>query len=188
MTCDQKYIYIVLTHPQSVVSSIIHIVTKEPYTHSSLAFSPELSPMFSFARKFSRFPFWGGYKKETLIDGFYQHCSHLPGRIIALPVTDEQYERVHDKVETFWKNRGKLKYNISGLFLNAVGIAYARPAHYTCSQFISETLSEAGICEFGSPCSLVRPVHLTKLSGEIIFDGDLKEYTPDSMFIPHDAI
>lgn len=177
---ESKYLYIVLTHPHSIVSSIIHSVTKEQYTHSSLAFSPELTPMFTFARKYSRFPFWGTYKKETLIDRFYKKNPDIPGRIIAIPVTSEQYKFAQERVESFWNNRSRLKYNNIGLFLNAIGVAYDRPEHYTCSQFVSETLSKAGVCDFDSPFSLIRPIDLLSVDGTVIFEGDLKKYSPTS--------
>ena len=172
----QKYIYLVLTHPQSVVSDIIHMVTREPYTHSALSLSPELSPMFSFSRKYSYFPFWGSYKMERFDDRFWRNCSHISGKIIAIPVTDDQQNFVEKKLYGFWNHREKLKYNVRGLFLNAVGIAYSKPAHYTCSQFVSETLDEAGIFDFDSPYSLIRPADLLKLGGEVIYNGDLKNY------------
>lgn len=176
MEQSQKYVYLVLSHPQSVVSDIIHMVTREPYTHSALALSPELSPMFSFGRKYSRFPFYGKYRKERFTDKFYRRCTHVPGRIIAIPVTDDQQNRVEKKLNDFWENRKELKYNVRGLFLNAVGIADSRPAHYTCSQFVSETLDEAGICDFDSPYSLIRPIDLSNLDGKVIYEGDLKDY------------
>lgn len=176
MEQGQKYIYLVLSHPQSVVSDIIHIVTRDSYTHSALALTPDLSPMYSFGRKYSRFPFYGKYRKEAFTDKFYQRCTHVPGRIIAIPVTDDQQGYVAHKLNAFWENRKALKYNVRGLFLNAVGIAYSKPAHYTCSQFVSETLDEAGIFDFESPYSLIRPVDLASLDGEVLFDGDLKNY------------
>lgn len=182
MNYGQKYIYVIVMHPNSVVSSLIHVVTRESFTHSLLAFSPELSPMFSFGRKYRRFPFWGCYKQERLGDRFYQAARHIPGRVIAITVTDRQYKLAHDKVEGFWQHREQLKYNISGFICNAFGIAHARPSHYTCSQFVSEVLSDAGIRSFAMPHALIRPSDLARLDGEVIFDGDLKEYLPFSMF------
>lgn len=176
MKQGQKYIYLILTHPQSVVSDIIHIVTREPYTHAALALSPKLSPMFSFSRKYSRFPFWGSYKKESFSDGFWLGCTRIPGRVIAIPVCAKQREFVSKKLYDFWEKRESLKYNVRGLFLNAVGIAYSKPAHYTCSQFVAETLEEAGICQFRIPHSLIRPVDLLQLDGHLIYEGDLKHY------------
>lgn len=184
MEQGKKYIYLVLSHPQSVVSDLIHIVTRDPYTHSALSLSPELSPMFSFGRKYSRFPFYGRYRKEAFTDAFYRRCSNVPGRIIAIPVTDDQQRCVEKRLNDFWKNRKALKYNVRGLFLGAVGIAYARPAHYTCSQFVSETLDQAGIWDFDGPYSLIRPMDLLDLDGEVIYEGDLKKYVCGNAGIP----
>lgn len=174
---EQKYLYVVLTATESVVARTVGRLTKDRYTHSALALDPSLSAMYSFSRAYSRFPFYGRFRKENPNEGFLARCHSVPTKVIALPVTDEQYCRAEKRLSYFSEHTKQYGYNYIGMFLNLLGKSYAPKRRYTCSQFVSETLFECGVAQFDCPFSLVRPVMLEELNGKVIYEGNLHEYS-----------
>ncbi|MBQ8381586.1 MAG: hypothetical protein IJX47_00090 [Clostridia bacterium] len=174
---EQKYLYVVLTATESLVARAVHRLTHDRYTHSALALEPSLNAMYSFSRAYSRFPFYGKFRKESPDTGFLARCRRIPAKVIALPVTSEQYDLAEQRLSYFSDHAKRYGYNYIGMFLNLIGKSHASKRRYTCSQFVSETLFECGIAEFDRPFSLIRPVMLEKLRGEVIYEGNLHEYT-----------
>ncbi len=173
---EQKYIYVVLTATSSFVAKAVGKLTGDRYTHSALSLDPSLSAMYSFSRAYSRFPFYGKFRKENPNEGFLERCDTIPTKVIALPVTDEQYELATSRISYFSNHSKKYGYNYIGMLLNLAGKSYSPKNRYTCSQFVSETLSECGIAEFDCSFSLIRPIMLEDLEGEVIYEGNLHEY------------
>ncbi|HPQ11661.1 MAG TPA: hypothetical protein PLQ98_10090, partial [Bacillota bacterium] len=90
----EKYnLYVVLTRTNSIVSQMIHFVTKDEFTHSAISFHKDLREMYSFARKYANNPFIGRFRTEELDKGLYGRQKTLPGAVIELDVTKEQYEK-----------------------------------------------------------------------------------------------
>lgn len=174
---EQKYLYIVLTATESLVARAVHCLTRDRYTHSAPALEPSLTAMYSFSRAYSRFPFYGKFRRESPNQGFLAHCRQVPTKVIALPVTDKQYDLVVQRLSYFCDHANRYGYNYIGMFFNLIGKSYASKRRYTCSQFVSETLYECGIVEFDCSFSLIRPVMSEDLRGEVVFEGNLHEYT-----------
>ena len=176
-TSPQKYIYVVFSHPKSIVSETIGFFTGGEFTHCSLTLDRDLGHMFSFGRKYSYFPFIGCYLREELDKSFYSHCDSLRGRIVEIPVSDEQYANVKRRLIDFWVNKKHHKYNMVGFFFYLLNKDYAPDGKYTCSQFVAETLDIHGICKINKAYTLVNPDDLSKIvKGNVIFDGDIKKY------------
>lgn len=173
---EQKYIYVVLSSPGSIVAKTVHLLLRDKYTHASLALSSDLSVMYSFSREYLHYPFFARFRQESVEVGFLAKKSVLPAKVIALPVTDDQYEMVKTRIEHFISNRLSYGYNYIGMFMNLIGRAYSPKNRYTCSQFVSETLSNCGIARFNRAFSLIRPIMLANLDGTVVFEGDLKQY------------
>lgn len=173
---EQKYIYVVLSAPGSIVAKTIHLLLRDKYTHTSLALTSDLSVMYSFSREYVHYPFYAKFRSETTENGFLAKKRVLPAKVIAIPVTDEQYAMVEERIEHFSAHRKNYGYNYIGMFLNLIGRAYAPKNRYTCSQFVSETLAVCGIASFARSFSLIRPVMLSNLDGDVLFEGNLKDY------------
>lgn len=58
-----------------------------------LALDRELTEMYSFARKYTYYPFLGRFKHERLDEGIYKLAKQLPGVVLELEVEAEQYEK-----------------------------------------------------------------------------------------------
>lgn len=173
---EQKYVYIVLSSTGTVVSRTVRFLFRDRYTHASIALSPDLAVMYSFSREYTYYPFYGRFRSELTDQGFLAKRPTIPAKVIALPVTDAQYEAVKDRIEYFNAHRKSFGYNYIGLFLNLIGRSYSPKNRYTCSQFVSETLAKCGIATFELDYSLIRPIMLDKLEGDVVFEGNLKEY------------
>jgi hypothetical protein len=169
-------VYIVLCRTRTVLSRTIHVITREPFTHSGLAFTPELDPMFSFGRLKPRNPFIGGFKHERLDDDFYRHYTDLPGLVMALTVTADQRQRLEALVDQFNAQPERYGYNYFGLAGNLFGRSYQNPTRFFCSEFVYYVLHESGISDLGKPPCEVHPSDLRQLGGETIFEGNLMTY------------
>lgn len=173
---EQKYIYVVLSAPGSIVAKTIHLLLRDKYTHTSLALAPDLSVMYSFSREYTHYPFYAKFRREAITQGLWAKKAKIPLKVIAIPVTDEQFEMVKNRIDHFHANRRNYGYNYVGMFMNLIGRPHAPKNRYTCSQFVSETLSLCGIAKFDRSFSLIRPIMLADLKGDVLYEGNLTEY------------
>jgi hypothetical protein len=174
-----KNIYVILTKSPTVLSRVIALTESTAYTHSSIAFTPDLETMYSFGRKYPRNPFIGVFKTENVHAGFHKLCKTLPGVVLELPVSDEQYSAASRLVAAFMRGRELYRYNYSGLFLNFLrmgDLISENRRRFFCSEFVYHVLRSSGICDFNQPRWLVKPHDFLKLPAREIFRGDLKSY------------
>lgn len=169
-------IYIVLTRTNTVISKLIHNFTNDRYTHASISLDRELKYMYSFGRKWTYNPFIGGFKHEDINEGGYKFSKVLPGVIIELQVTEEQYNKVNMLLDQFICNSEYYKYNYLGLINNLRHKEVCYANRFLCSEFVYYILNESGIVDFKKPRNLVRPEDFLKLEGKIVFEGDIKTF------------
>ena len=176
-------LYVVLTRSTSIVSSMIHYLTKDKYTHVALSFDTSLESMYSFARKYRRNPLYGSFIKESIYEGFLSLSETLPGAIVEISVTEEQYKKVKEMINEFEENDSLYRYNYMGLLYSYFGKALPRKHHFFCSEFVYYVLYESEILDFGCERSLVAPLDFldmgfTDESYKVIYEGDLKKKQP----------
>ena len=90
----RHYLYIVLTRTSTVISKLIQLFTKDEYTHASISLDRDLKNMYSFGRKVHYNPVFGGFTHEQINKGLYKIHKILPGVIIEIEVSKEQYEKI----------------------------------------------------------------------------------------------
>ncbi len=172
-----KPIYIVLSTPASATGQAIHVLTRDTYTHAAIAFDESISEMYSFGRRFRRTPIPGRIKKESLDSDLFAEKSRLDGIVIRLPLTEEQHEKVRLRTLYMYGNKQVYKYNYLGAFGAMFGIGFKTKNRFTCSQFVAYILEYCGAVSFKKSLNLIKPQDLISLGGEVIFSGDLKEYS-----------
>ncbi len=172
---EKAYLYIVLTRTNSIVSHLIHLVTHDQYTHAALALDRDLQEMYSFGRKYTYYPFIGRFKHERLEEGLYRRSKKLPGIVLELEVTEDQYRQARSLIQQFIANRGRYKYNCRGLVYGLLNKPTKRDDRFLCSQFVYHVLHASGIVDFGVPANLVKPVDFLKLPVRVVYQGDLKQ-------------
>lgn len=170
------YIYIVLTRTNTVISRIIHFIKKDKYTHASISLDKELNQMYSFGRKWTYNPFIGRFRKEDINEGVYKLCNTLPGAVIEIEVTKQQYEKAQELIEHFNANTHRYKYNYRGLLDCMRNKSYFSNDRFLCSEFVYYILNESGIADFNISRNLVRPQSLLSIDGKVIYEGDLKVF------------
>ena len=171
----------VLTKTNTIVARTIRLATGAEYSHVSLSLDEGLSPMYSFARKYINFPFYGAMVTEEIGKGVYGKFPIVPCRIYRLPVTDVQYQGVKQMVETMWQNSDHYGYNYIGLIFNYFGRSRHYDNRFFCSEFVYQVLRQNDVIDFNkSPC-MVRPQDFMNIDAEIIYEGNLNEFNNETI-------
>ena len=157
---EKRYLYIVLTRPN---------------THASISLNKGLDEMYSFARKYTYNAFIGIFKCENINKGLYKVHKVLPGLIMEVEVSKEQYEKVQEILESFIANSHRYKYNYKGLLYSAFNKEACNDYRFMCSEFVYHLLKESQIADFKIARNLVRPQSLLNIRNRVIFKGNLKE-------------
>lgn len=178
---EKHYLYIVLTRTNSTVSKLIGLFTKDEYTHAAISLDKDLNNMYSFARKYTFNPFIGRFKHENLNEGLYKFSKNLPGAIIEIEVSKEQYEKATQLVNNFIENSNKYKYNYIGLIHNLLNKEVCYENRFLCSEFVYHILNQSSILDFNMSRNLVKPATLLNSKGNMIFKGNLKELKGSSV-------
>jgi hypothetical protein len=171
---DKKTIYIVLTDTGTLLSKAIGMYTRKDLNHASIAFDDKLTEMYSFGRKQRHNPFVGGFIKENVIEGIFEHADCA---IFSCVVTTEEYMRMRLKILQIEQTKELYKYNFIGLFAVAVNKDLQRKHAFFCSQFVATVVNESGMKMFSIKPNLVQPHHFTKLKClKPVYEGDLQSY------------
>lgn len=169
-----KVIYILLTRSTTVLSRMVHIATRAPYTHVSISFDRELRTLYSSARKNGRTMFPAGPCRESLYWGYLGRHPDMPCALYELEVPDEVYEAACLATEAIMHNAARYRFNIIGLIFCQLRIPHDREGHYFCSQFVGEVLVKSAAVELPTDVSLMRPMDYTQLPGlTCCFSGNL---------------
>jgi len=131
--------------------------------------------MYSFGRKYTKNPFLGRFRRETLDTGVYKFHKNLPGLIMEIEVTKQQYEHVESMIHHFIKNKHLYKYNYPGLIYGLFNKETHYEHRFLCSEFVYYLLNESNIVDFNLPRNLIRPQSLLEIKGTVIYEGNLKE-------------
>ena len=174
---ETKTIYILLTRTTTILSRAVHLLTADDYTHVSIAFNKNLQPLYSSSRKNGRTLFPAGPCKESFKRGYLKEHTDIPCAVYELQVTPEVYNRAKREVEKVIKNADNYHFNIIGLLLCRMNIAYNRKKNYFCSQFVSEVLKRSKALSLPKESSLMRPsdyMNLPELA--LCFRGKLNDF------------
>jgi hypothetical protein len=169
------YLYIVLTRTNTVMSNLIRIFKNDEYTHAAISLDKELNHMYSFGRRNTYNPFIGRFRKEDINEGVYMFCNTLPGAIIEVEVSKQQYEKAKALLEHFISNSHLYKYNYKGLVHSLLNKPVCSDYSFLCSEFVYHILKESSIANLKISRNLVRPQSLLNIEGRMIFKGNLKE-------------
>lgn len=169
-----KTIYLLLTRSGTLVSHLVHLLSRAPYTHVSLAFDESLGTLYSSTRKNGYTMFPAGPSREYLNRGVLLKHSRVPCALYALPVSDEAYTRARRRVEHMMAHSRLYRFNSLGLFACGFRIPWRRRRHYFCSQFVSEVLQKSGALTLPKDSTLMRPSDYAALPElECLYRGPL---------------
>ncbi|NBI06082.1 hypothetical protein [Senegalia massiliensis] len=175
---QKYYLYVVLTSPHTAISKLIKLFKNDNYTHASISLDKDLTNMYSFSRKKAYNPFIGVFKHEKFDKGIYKFHKELPGRVMEIEVTKEQYEDAIKLLHKFTYNSEVYKYNYKGLLYMLLNKEILSDDRFLCSEFVYYILNESYIVDLNISRNLVRPENLLEIESEIVYEGNLKEMYP----------
>ncbi len=171
---ETREIYILLLRTQSLLSRVIHIATKEPYTHVSIGFAKDCTQFYSFARRYTRLPLPAGFVHESIETGMMAKCKEAPCALYRLTISSKSYYALRRKLKKMLPLQKRFQYSVLGTFLCFFGIAYKRRNKYFCSQFVAETLNEVGAMQLTKSPELYHPVDFLQLPQlQLCYEGTL---------------
>jgi len=137
--------------------------------------------MYSFGRKVYFNPFIGGFVQERLDQGLYKLHRILPGVVLEIEVSKEQYAKVKYLLNCFIQKPKSYKYNYLGLIFSLFQKETCCCRRFLCSEFVYYILKESGIIDLKIPRNLVRPQNFLDIKAKIIYQGYLKHYNLESI-------
>jgi hypothetical protein len=177
----QKYIYVLLTYPPTLIARVIGLYTRKSYTHASLALDPELKQLYSFGRKVLYFPLIGGFIHENPKAGVFKVSRDISCKVYKIPVTGDQFERIRSQIQEFLSDPNRYGYNFFGLLGIILNRRIPIKDHYFCSEFVAKVLSDGGITLFDKDSALVRPDDFLDVEAmEEVYTGVLNHYVTQS--------
>lgn len=171
-----KKIYIILTHTGTVLSNIIKSYTKDEFSHISISLDADLTQMYSFGRLNPYNPFWGGFVHEELNKGTYKRFKKTRANVYSLFVSDEQYEKLKQRINYFNDNKEKYRFNIKGLFFVSIKKQIRRKNSFYCAEFVRHVLRFSGVPTNHLP-AIIRPENFKDLEGlHLEYQGLFRKY------------
>lgn len=140
---EQKYLYVLFSATPYRMGRWIRFVTGEPYNHVSIATGKDLTCLYSFARRYYRTPFYGGFVTEDPCR--YIHNGKAANiRLYRLPLTGRQWQYLQDMLEDMKEHADRYLYN----HLSAMAAPLHRKVRvgkaFTCTEFTVNVLSKLG--------------------------------------------
>ncbi len=170
-----KKVYIILSHTGTLLSTLIHLYTKDEFSHVSIALDQNLSHMYSFGRLNAYNPFIGGFIHEGINFGTFYRFQRTFVEIYSLEVTNEQYILIKNEIYKIRDLSKFYKFNFIGLCAIALQIKYRSKYSFYCAEFVKHVFDEANV-NLNLP-DLVKPIDF-KLNKRVVltYRGLLKNY------------
>ena len=171
-----QQIYIVLSQTGTILSRILHFVTKKDSNHSSISLNRELTRMYSFGRRNPYNPVSAGFVRESPHFGTFKRFPNSDVVVLSLSVSREDYERIGALLEEMIACSKDLHYDFLGLCCAAFRVKYKRENHYYCSAFVKDVLTKYQVDGVESLAPITHPVDFMTLPGvDVVYQGKLKD-------------
>lgn len=143
MSENQKYVYVIFSATPYRMGGMIRQVTGEPYNHVSIATEESLSTIYSFARRFYRTPFYGGFVQEH--PSRYTHNGATADiRMYRLPVPERRWKKLNLQLQEMHSNAKHYLYNHLSVLAAPLHRKIPVQDAYTCAEFVVATLYNLG--------------------------------------------
>lgn len=176
------YAYIVVSQTGTILSKIIRLITKAQYNHVSLSLKSDLSTMYSFGRVNPYNPVVGGLVIESPKIGTFARFKETEVIIVKVEITEEQKNKLKNRLESMYRRRKLYHYNYLGLFFAALHICYKKKNCYYCSEFVRDVLIKSRIFAEEKFDKIVHPMKFLKLEeANIIYQGKLRLFNEEEI-------
>lgn len=137
-------LYIVFSSTPYKMGRLVRHVTGDVYNHVSISLDRDLRQMYSFARRYYKTPFYGGFVRES-VSRYIREGKTTQVCICSIPVTDEQFENLAAQLLDMEENKEHYLYNHLSAVASVFGRTAKREDSYTCVEFCTDVLREVGI-------------------------------------------
>ena len=137
-----RKVTVLLTKYSDWVSTFVHYLAGQEYTHSSLALEEDPDTYYSFNYR--------GFAVETLEK--HRRRGVTKSRCIQLSVPDEAYARIRRRIRQMQAERESYHYTRLGVLCCLLRLPFRWKRHYFCSQFVAELLADCGLPLGKAPC------------------------------------
>ncbi len=173
----KKYIYVLVSQTGTRTSKLIQKQTKTKYCHVSLSLDEGLEKMYSFGRRLSWTPFFGGFIRESVKEGIFQRFPQTQAVLLRFEISKEQKEKINARFGEMYENRRRYKYDYFGAFMAKYRKEVRRKYKLHCARFSRKILEEFGVIEKGVLPKAVYPQDFVdRFRSQAIFEGRLQDY------------
>ncbi len=169
-----KHVYVILVKSMTKIGDITRLFTRYPFSHVSISLDDDLERFYSFSRYYHNSPVISGFTSEYRSHLAAKKNTNLYCIIYKIPVSDEEYEKVKNKIISMRKDK-ELMYNYFSLLAMAIKKGVKVYKSYTCTSFVAETISLIDKIKLPKSPELFFPKDFEKLLGKqyLFFQGDL---------------
>ncbi len=172
-----EYLYVIFSSTPYKMGRFIRFFTKGFYNHISISVNSEMSEIYSFARRYRKSPFCGGFVRES---GKRFKVGDRSSTVCICKIPVEEGKKA-ELVHLFRKMRNDKKYIYNFFSAVCVPIKHKVPIRdaYTCVEFTVRVLHMIGYKLSERKFYSVEDI-LALLSGHVIYEGDFPK--PESGF------
>ena len=164
-----KKLLIMLSKFSDLGARIISFLTRNRYTHASIALEEDPSTFYSFSLK--------GFHIEHPKGLLKKEYEAFPCQVNAINVPDSIYSTAKKLIKTFTSRKEEYKYAKLGILFALFHIPFSINRHFFCSHFVAEILGRSGAIHLNKKSCLYMPGDLQKIEGvSTIFSGSIQEY------------
>ena len=174
-------LYIVITQTGTWFSKVVQMFTKDPYNHSSLSLNEDLTDMYSFGRKYARFPLPGGFIQECIGKKVFATHPNTTMIVYELDVTKAQYDEAKRLVHKMIENRKLYAYNLLGIILVPLHKERKARNKFYCSEFVKYILVESKVVDLETLPTFCKPMDFLNITGTKIYEGKMSAYEAGSL-------
>lgn len=153
-----KEITVLLTRYSDWMSRFVYRIAGQGYTHASLGLGEEVYYSFNYR----------GFCEETLEKHRRRGVEQSLSCVLA--VSDEAYQAIQSRIETFQQRRAEYRYTRLGVVCCLLRIPFLWRQHYFCSQFVAEVLKQSAAFPLARHAQLYLPNQLCR---ELLSSGQL---------------
>lgn len=172
-----RRIFILLSQTNTVLARSIRKCTHTEFSHSSLVMDNNFVEMYSFTRKYPKNPVIGIFAKESFDVGVYSFSQDCLSAVYTALVTDEEYDKIYEKINYFANSKKTFKFNNLGLFACWFKIIFPRKYKRVCSQFVAEAITHGTEnIKFPKHYWIMQPEDFKDTIGmDLIFKGKMRD-------------
>ncbi len=172
-----KNVFVVLCQSGTIMSKFIKKITKDDYNHASISLDENLNEMWSFARYFAYYRFYGGFVKESMEKGVLKRFKDIQGLVIKFEVGEEKAKKLRDKLNEMFKKQKQYKYDLIGVIFAGFGKKKVRNKKFYCTEFCRSILVDCDIINNDECPKIMHAMDFKNLSNaSVVFEGSLHEY------------